>query len=102
MKDETPTRSPYIPRGIPVLGVLHRVFRDPLPTLVQLSREHPGLVRLREGWFFVSAPEHIHRVLAGPYPYVKGGSTEDIPRLMRGVSQEALGGGLLTSDGELW
>jgi len=96
------TRSPYVARGIPFLGALLRFRRDPLGTLVQLSREHSGLVQLKRGWFFVSSPGDVQRVLAGPVHYTKGAFSASVSRTMVDPLQGALGEGLLYSEGELW
>lgn len=69
---------------------------------MQLSRKHPGLVELKRGWFFISAPGDIQRVMAGPVHYTKGAFSRSVSRTMVDPLQEALGEGLLTSQGDLW
>jgi len=60
------------------------------------------LVQLKRGWFFVSAPSDVQRVLAGPVHYTKGAFSQSVSRTMVDPLQGALGEGLLYSEGELW
>jgi cytochrome P450 len=94
--------APYIARGIPILGALLRFHRDPLATVMQLSRAHGGLVQLKRRWYFVSSPADVQRVLAGPVRYTKGAFSKSVSRTMVDPMQDVLGEGLLTSEGELW
>jgi cytochrome P450 len=95
-------RTAYLPTGLPFLGVLLHLRRDPLGTFTRLAREHSGLVQLRKNWFFVSSPADVQRVLSGPIPYTKGAFSRAVSRTMVDPLQEALGEGLLTSEGEFW
>lgn len=95
-------RTPYLPSGLPFVGVLLHLRRDPLGTFTRLAREHSGLVQLKKNWFFVSSPTDVQRVLAGPIAYTKGAFSRAVSRTTVDPLQEALGEGLLTSEGEAW
>ena len=98
----TTARTPYVPKGLPFVGVLLHLRSDPLGTFTRLAREHSGLVQLRKNWFFVSSPTDVQRVLAGPVQYTKGAFSKAVSRNTVDPLQEALGEGLLTSEGDFW
>ncbi len=95
-------RTPYVARGIPVLGVLPHLRLAPLATLCRLVRAHPGVIQLKRGWYLVSEPDDIQHVLAGPVRYIKGAFSRRVSRAIVDPMRDTLGDGLLTSEGELW
>jgi cytochrome P450 len=96
------TRAPYLARGVPFLGALLRLRTDPLGTLEQLSRAHAGVIQLKPRWYFVSSPDDLQRVMAGPVHYTKGAFSKSVARTMVDPLADLLGEGLLNSEGELW
>lgn len=91
-------RRPPRPRGLPFLGNVPRLRRDPLGAMTEWARTHGDVVGLRlaiaQG-FLISHPDDIEHVLVtANRSFVK-------PWLLRQAG-EMLGDGLLTSDGELW
>lgn len=87
-------------RGIPGLGVLPRLFRDPQGTLTAIARAHPGeVVRLSLGplpLYYLTDPAHVQHVLSDRWRnYSKRSKMwEPLRRLF--------GEGLVTSEGEVW
>lgn len=54
------------PRGLPFLGVLPGLRRDPLGTLIRAARDYGDVVALPAGprrVYLVSHPDHVRRVL---------------------------------------
>ncbi len=97
----TPTEeTPAVPgpRGLPGLGLLPWLLRDPFGTCMRAARDPAGLVRLRVGpvsVYLVYHPDFIQRVLVTEARrYGKG-------PIMRGI-REALGDGLFTAENEPW
>jgi len=90
--------EPPGPRGYPVVGVMPRIWRDPLRFFQDVAREHGGLARVGLGRFtlyLVSDPELIGEVLVDPGDrFWKGEGLE--------VAARVMGQGLATSDGDLW
>ena len=85
------------PGGLPLLGNLLALRRDPLETLRSAQRECGDVVRLRLGLHHVLLlvrPEHLERVLLDL-------RYEKRFRVYRKM-QIVLGEGLVTSNGELW
>jgi cytochrome P450 len=86
------------PRGLPLIGVLPSLLRDPFGFCMATAAAHEGLARLRVGpmsVYLVSHPDYAQHVLVtNAKNYNKG-------PIMRGI-RVALGDGLFTSDGELW
>lgn len=91
------------PRGLPVLGSLLEVGRDPLRFFTALAAEHlpptggvAGFRLGRQPAFLLASPEAVHQVLVG--------NRDNYPKQSRGYRafREALGRGLVTSEGELW
>jgi len=85
------------PAGLPVLGSLFAVRRDPIGFLTRISDEYGDVVRFRMGpkheAFFFRHPDHVRDVLVThQHAFVKG----------RGLqwAKHFLGEGLLTSEGE--
>lgn len=95
-----PTRAPARVRGVPGLGVLPRLLRDPPAALTAISRAHPGeIVRLSLGplpLYFITDPAHVQHVLSDRWRnYSKRSKMwEPLRRLF--------GEGLVTSEGEVW
>ena len=95
------TRTPPFapgPRGLPLLGTVLEVWRDPIELLTRGAREHGDTVRFRFGpyeYLLVNHVEGIQHVLqAHQKNYVKS-------RNYHGVKL-VLGQGLLTSEGDFW
>src|SRR5437016_1194790 len=89
--------APPGPKGNPIFGVGPEYLRDPMGFLMRMRQEFGGLVHLPlkvvEG-YLVSDPALIERVFAtDSKSYIKD-------RYMRRFGDEALGQGLLTSDGD--
>lgn len=92
--------APSIPeaRGLPVLGNIPAMVRDPLRCLCRAVEEHGPLVRVRlggGGMLVVAHPEDLEHVLQTHNRRYVRGSTVDMIRPM-------LGNGLPLSDGEFW
>ncbi len=86
------------PRGLPLLGSLPALARDPLDFVTQVSREHGGIARYhvstRPHWL-ITDPEAIGAVLIGLREQThKDVVTSSLSRL--------LGRGLVTSEDPLW
>ena len=89
---------PPQPPGVPVLGHLIDVARDPLRLFLSAAVEIGDVVGLRVGpWrgALVSAPEHVKHVLV---TRVRNYPKSPTYRALKLV----LGNGLVTSEGELW
>jgi cytochrome P450 len=86
------------PRGVPIVGSLFDVWRDPLKLLSQGARDHGNLVRFRFGaiqYVLVSGLSEIQYVLVkNQKNYVKSSTYQGVKLV--------LGDGLLTSEGEFW
>jgi len=86
------------PRGHFLLGSLPEVRRDVLAFLSACAREYGDVVRYRipgAAAYLINHPDLIENVLVHQYRhFVKG-------RIYR-ATRQALGNGLLTSDGETW
>ncbi len=91
-----------IPRadGLPLVGALPRIFRDPPRELLRIAQAHPGaIVRVPFGpidTYLITDPAHVEHVLQSNWRnYVKGdGMWKPLRRL--------LGQGLATAEGETW
>lgn len=87
-----------IPRtlGVPVLGVLPQVWRDPLGFFLRSGTQHPEIVRLDMGparFHLLSHPDSVKYVLQDNHRnYAKGYEK----------AKPLLGEGLVTAEGELW
>lgn len=86
------------PRGLPFLGVLPGLRRDPLGTLIRAARDYGDVVALPAGprrVYLVNHPDHIRRVLQDNHRnYV-------LPAHYR-MLRPVFGDGLFTSQGERW
>lgn len=93
----SPLRTPPHVRGLPIVGVLPRVWRDPLGTFLGAALEHGEVVQLNLGRpaFVLSAPEHVRHVLQDHASRYRKSFMYD--RL-----KPVLGEGLVTSEGPLW
>jgi cytochrome P450 len=103
----TPATTPFSPRrnaprakGLPLLGALPDILRDPPAAFTRIAREHPrAVVRIPFGpaeAYLVTEPEHIQHVLQDNWRnYPKGAS-------MWRPLRRLIGQGLVTADGELW
>lgn len=92
--------APTIPvaAGIPILGNLPALMRDPVALLLGAVREHGPLVRVRlgsGGMLVVAHPEDLEHVLqTHNRRYVRGHTVDRI--------RPMLGNGLPLSDGQFW
>ena len=87
------------PRGVPLLGSLPELRRDPLGLLQGAMRDHGDIACIRMGprnAYFLSHPDDIQRVLQMNHRNY-GKATKGIDKL-----REILGNGLFTSDGSFW
>lgn len=93
-----PPPLPPGPRGYPVVGVMPKIWRDPLRFFGEVARDHGPVARVGLGkftLFLISQPEPIQRVLQdNAQNYWKGEGLAAAKPLM--------GEGLATSEGELW
>jgi len=90
---------PPVQRGVPLLGVLGDLKRDPLGTFAEAARAHGDVVRLAlplgAPVFLVNHPDLIRRVLQdNAANYVRS----PFHHRLKGL----LGEGLVTSEGPLW
>jgi cytochrome P450 len=89
---EIPPAAP----GVPLLGVLPQVWRNPLIFFLNTAIEHGGVVQIQMGpgqMYLVSHPEAVKRVLLDNNKnYIKGYDK----------AKSLFGEGLLTSEGEKW
>lgn len=87
------------PRGLPLLGSMLDLMRDPLEFVLRLARDHGDVVPFKVAGKLivqVSGPEHIKYVLQENYKnYGKQTIVWDAIR-------QFLGEGLLTSEGDFW
>ncbi|MCA8921629.1 MAG: cytochrome P450 [Planctomycetes bacterium] len=90
--------APPGPRGYPVVGVLPRIWRDPLAFFQEVAQECGGLARVGLGRFtlyLLSDPALIHKVLV-----------EDSRHYWKGdglaAASAVMGRGLATNEGEAW
>ena len=95
----TRPRTPVGPKGYPVVGILPRIWRDPLTFFVRTAEEHGGVVRMSFGGarecFLVSDPACVEDVLqTHSQNYWKGLGME--------VTRGLLGDGIATSEGDTW
>jgi cytochrome P450 len=85
-------------RGLPILGMLPTMVRDPVACLLGAVKEHGPLVRVRlggGGMLVVADPEDLEHVLqTHNRRYVRGHTVDRI--------RPMLGNGLPLSDGQLW
>jgi cytochrome P450 len=86
------------PRGLPIVGVLPALMKDPLRYLVDAAKRYGDIVHLRAGRedvYLVTDPDAVERVF-----------NETGRSFSKGLFFErqkvTFGEGLLTSDGELW
>ncbi|MBK9035892.1 MAG: cytochrome P450 [Myxococcales bacterium] len=92
-------RHPPAPAGLPGLGHLLAMRKDPLGLCVAMMHRHGGLVRLdlgRRPVYLVTHPDLVQEVLQQQH--------RSVTKQTFGMAQLALvvGNGLLTSDGEFW
>lgn len=86
------------PRGVPILGSVLDVWRDPLGFFVRGAREHGDVVQFRFGHYryvLLNDPEAIRHVLIDNAKSYQKSRNYDALRLV-------LGNGLVTSEGEFW
>jgi enediyne biosynthesis protein E7 len=86
------------PRGLPLLGSLVPMVRDPLGFVERLHRDHGPSARFALGpdrYLMVSEPDALQHVFIDRHTdYVKGGGYDGVRLVLRT--------GLLASDGEAW
>jgi cytochrome P450 len=94
----TPAKPVPGPRGLPLLGNVLDVWRDPLDLFVRTHRSYGDVARLRFGpfsYYLLNDPAHVHHVLVGNHKnYTKS-------RNYRGLKL-VVGQGLVTSEGDFW
>jgi cytochrome P450 len=94
----TTMKIPPGPKGLPFVGNLWQVIRDPLHFPFRMAREYGDVVRARVGnlvFYLLVHPDHIEYVLRNNYRnFIKDRGTRLLTHF--------LGEGLLTSEGELW
>lgn len=82
--------------GVPILGILPKLWQDPLGIFLKAGTEHPHIVRLDLGpapAYLVSHPDGVKYVLQdNNRNFVKGYDK----------AKPVLGDGLVSSEGELW
>lgn len=93
-----PLRLPPGPRGLPVVGYLPFVMRDPLRFYQKMSLEYGDVSYCRLGpasLYFINQPDLIEQLLLGEHQHcVKDAIARDLIPL--------LGAGLLTNEGASW
>ncbi|MDX2248859.1 MAG: cytochrome P450 [Bacteroidia bacterium] len=86
------------PKGLPLLGVLPGLIKNPFEYLVKTGQTYPGIVKLPVlglNLYLVTEPEQVRHILVGNQRnYWKGP--------MLGRAKFLLGNGLATSEGEFW
>jgi cytochrome P450 len=96
----SPQRQAPRAKGLPLLGALPDILRDPPAAFTRIAREHPkAVVRVPFGpaeAYLVTEPEHIQYVLQDNWRNYDKGSA------MWGPLRRLLGSGLVTADGEVW
>ncbi|MFY0566587.1 cytochrome P450 [Archangium lansingense] len=88
---------PSEPRGLPGVGHLLYLARNPLGYMLQLSRTQGDLIRLSirgRPVYVLNHPDLVEQVLVA--------DSRKFRRAGNDTMSEVLGQGLLTSDGELW
>ena len=95
----TPLRTPPGPKGTPFIGSIPEISAKGLVNFYyELWQNYGDLVQMRLGpmkSYLFSRPEHIQHILVkNPDKYIKGASHDRL--------RNALGLGLLTSEGEVW
>lgn len=92
----TDLRRPPSPRGVPILGLLPELSKDPLGFFLRMGRMHPHIVQLNLGvreMMLVSHPEQVKYILQeNNKNYAKGYDK----------ARPVLGNGLVTAEGEEW
>src|SRR3954451_22207446 len=89
---------PTGPKGVPLLGSLPEMAKDPLAFLTRVERDYGPLAHLqfgRSSMFMINDPQLVDDVLIGKYKdCVKDLATRQLIPLV--------GNGLLTSEGDAW
>src|SRR5262245_15381635 len=95
----TDSRQPPGPRGLPLIGGLVPLWRDPLGNLLRGTRDYGDIVRLGAvgpaQLYLLNNPEYIRHVLIENHRnYGKGN--------LAGVFKALVGDGLPMAEGETW
>jgi cytochrome P450 len=91
-------RLPPGPRGLPVLGVLPQMVRDPARFCTEAMLEFNDVVRLNVGFasiYLVTLPEHVHHVLVDHDENYWKGTLFNRARFL-------FGQGLVLNEGQSW
>lgn len=86
------------PKGLPILGSLTALTREPVPFFLNVSREYGALIPIKLGLstaILLNSPDVLEHVLQRNYQNYR--KTRLVAKL-----QPIMGTGLVTSDGELW
>ena len=94
-----PTRTMATgPSGLPIIGILPQIRKDPLRYLLRLSREYEDVVRLNFGFekvFMVTNPTLVGHVLRDKYKNYPKSAFYNTLRPM-------IGNGMFVADGQAW
>ena len=89
------TSQPDGPRGLPLVGVLPFLGRDPLGMLLDIGHRYPRIARLARNAYLVTDPDALHQIFtADAANFIKGASIDPL--------RPGIGNGLITSEGPFW
>lgn len=95
----TGTRMPPGPKGLPLLGLVLEIRKDPLGTLQRVAKEFGDVVSLPvlgKNRILVNRPEYIQQLFLLQHAKLHKST------LTKQAVQPLLGDGLLTSEGDFW